>query len=87
MRNHIITAIVIACCVGGSAAAAEEKSALVSFKVLSPELAVELAQGALADCRKKGYQVAVAVVDRFGILQALIRDRFAGPHTPDTARR
>lgn len=87
MRNHIITAIAVAWCVGGSAAAAEQKSALVSFKVLSPELAVELAQGALADCRKRGYQVAVVVVDRFGILQALIRDRFAGPHTPDTARR
>ena len=87
MRNHIFSAIAIAWCVGGSAAAAEEKSALVSFKVLSPELAVELAQGALADCRKRGYQVAVVVVDRFGILQALIRDRFAGPHTPDTARR
>ncbi len=87
MHNQIITAIAIAWCVGGSAAAAEQKSALVSFKVLSPELAVELAQGALADCRKRGYQVAVAVVDRFGILQALIRDRFAGPHTPDTARR
>ena len=87
MRNHMFAAIAIACWVGGPAAAAEETPALVTFKVLSPELAVELAQGALADCRKRGYQVAVAVVDRFGILQALIRDRFAGPHTPDTARR
>ncbi len=87
MRIHIFTAIAIAACVGGPAAAAEETSALVSFKVMRPELAVELAQGALVDCRKRGYQVAVAVVDRSGILQALIRDRFAGPHTPDTARR
>ena len=26
-------------------------------------------------------------VDRFGNLQVLLKDRFAGPHTPDTARR
>jgi len=29
----------------------------------------------------------IAVVDRFGTLQMLLRDRFAGPHTPETARR
>jgi len=27
------------------------------------------------------------VVDRFGIQQVLLRDRFAGPHTPSTATR
>jgi uncharacterized protein GlcG (DUF336 family) len=31
--------------------------------------------------------VAVAVVDRGGNVQALLRDRFAGPHTPETAIR
>ena len=36
---------------------------------------------------KKRYSVAVAVVDRGGNLQAFSRDRFAGPHTPDTAIR
>jgi len=44
-----------------------------------------LAQATLQSCRDSGYQVAVAVVDRGGNVQALIRDRFAGPHTPDTA--
>jgi uncharacterized protein GlcG (DUF336 family) len=29
--------------------------------------------------------VAVAVVDRFGATQVMLRDRFAGPHTPATA--
>jgi uncharacterized protein GlcG (DUF336 family) len=27
----------------------------------------------------------VAVVDRMGVVQVLLRDRFAGPHTPETA--
>ena len=32
-----------------------------------------------------GYQVVVAVVDRAGTLQLLLRDRFAGAHTVDIA--
>lgn len=59
--------------------------ALVAFKSLSPELALDLARGALAECRKRGYQASVAVVDRFGVTQVMLRDRFAGAHTPATA--
>ena len=54
---------------------------------LTPEVALKLTQATLEACRAEGYQVAVAVVDRGGNLQALIRDRFAGPHTPVTAER
>jgi len=64
---------------------ARAQDALATFKLLSPDLALELAQATLADCRKRGYQVAVAVVDRFGVPQVMLRDRFAGPHTPRTA--
>ncbi len=67
--------------------AAAEDPALVTFKVLSPSVALELAQAAMENCRKSGFQVAVSVVDRFGTPQILLRDRFAGPHTPETARR
>lgn len=58
---------------------------LVTYKSLSPELALALARGALDSCRSRGYQVAVAVVDRFGVTQVMLRDRFAGSHTPSTA--
>lgn len=57
----------------------------VTYKSLSVELALELARAALSDCQKRGFQVAVSVVDRFGNPQVLLRDRFAGPHTPSTA--
>ncbi len=70
---------------GFGSAKAEE--ALISFKVLSPAVALELAQATLEACRNEGYQVAVAVVDRLGITQVILRDRYAGPHTPETARR
>src|SRR3954467_11202987 len=58
---------------------------LVAYKSLGPELALELARAALANCRTRGYQVAVAVVDRFGVTQVVLRDRFAGAHTVPTA--
>ena len=58
---------------------------LVTFKSMSVDLALALARGALADCQKQGFQVTVAVVDRFGVTQVLLRDRFAGAHTVPTA--
>lgn len=61
------------------------EESLVTYKSLTPELALELARAALSSCRARGYQVAVAVVDRFGVTQVMLRDRFAGPHTPSTA--
>jgi uncharacterized protein GlcG (DUF336 family) len=60
---------------------------LVPMNQLSPDAALELAQASLASCRSSGFQVAVAVVDRMGVTQVLLRDRYAGPHTPDTAVR
>jgi uncharacterized protein GlcG (DUF336 family) len=78
-----VTALVAAMLLAPLPARAQD--ALVSFKVLSPDAALELAQAALSECRKRGYQAAVAVVDRFGVTQVMLRDRFAGPHTPSTA--
>ncbi|HZM35807.1 MAG TPA: heme-binding protein [Burkholderiales bacterium] len=59
--------------------------ATFAVRLLTPETAQKAAQAALAKCRSGGYQVAVAVVDRMGVVQVMLRDRFAGPHTPDMA--
>ena len=56
-----------------------------TVRLLTPETAQRIVQAALQACRAGGYQVAVAVVDRSGLAQALLRDRFAGQHTPDVA--
>src|SRR5258708_25042306 len=56
-----------------------------TVKLLTPETALKAAQAALARCRASGYQVAVAVTDRMGVVQVVLRDRFAGAHTPDMA--
>lgn len=52
---------------------------------LTPETALVAAKAALEACRKQGFQVAVAVTDRAGITQVLLRDRFAGAHTVEVA--
>jgi len=83
--RHLTLACGIALAAAPAATAQEE--ALVSFSVMKPEITVKLAEAALESCRAKGAQIAVAVVDRFGNLQVMLRDRFAGPHTPETARR
>ncbi len=80
-------ALLLPLAAGWSLPATAEEDALISFQVMRPEIALKLAQGALEHCRSEGAQVAVAVVDRFGVLQVMLRDRYAGPHTPETARR
>jgi uncharacterized protein GlcG (DUF336 family) len=60
---------------------------MATFRSLTLETALEVAQAAMKKCRDDGFQVAISVVDRGGIPQVTLRDRFAGPHTPDTATR
>lgn len=83
--KRLLHAVVIACTF--STANADSDDALASFKMMTPETALELAKATLEDCRERGYQTAVAVVDRFGGVQVILRDLLAGPHTPETARR
>jgi len=58
---------------------ARAEEAIVTYKSLAPDVAFDLARAALNQCRKDGYQVAVAVLDRFGIPLVVLRDQFAGP--------
>jgi uncharacterized protein GlcG (DUF336 family) len=83
MKTRLVLAGLLLAIASAPSGSAQE--ALVTHKVLSPETALDLARAALASCRERGFQVAVAVVDRFGLPQVMLRDRFAGPHTPATA--
>ena len=56
-----------------------------TVRLLTPETALATAQAALKKCRDSGCQGAGAVVDRGGVTQVMLRDRFAGAHTPRTA--
>ena len=82
-KRTLLIALAAAGLAAGTGASAQD--ATFSVRLLTPETALKASQAALARCRGNGFQVAVAVVDRMGVVQVLLRDRFAGPHTPETA--
>ena len=79
MRPLVIAALLALALPAGA------QDATYTVRLLTPETALAAAQAALKKCRDSGWQVAVAVVDRGGITQVMLRDRFAGAHTPRTA--
>lgn len=83
LKRRAFAAAVTATLTISSARAGDE--ALVTYKSLTPDVALEAAQSAMKKCRDDGYQVAVAVVDRFGQPQVLLRDRYAGLPAADIA--
>ena len=54
---------------------------------ISLQLATTMANAAIAACKKDGFDVSVAVVDRAGDLKVLLRADTANPHNADLARR
>jgi uncharacterized protein GlcG (DUF336 family) len=81
--RYLVSALAIYALAGSVQTRAQDS--LIGYKSLAPEIALDLARAALADCQQRGFQVAIAVVDRFGVIQVVLRDRYAGPHTPATA--
>ena len=55
--------------------------------VLPLSLATKAASAAVEQCTKDGYRVSAAVVDRAGVVRALLREDGAGPHTVDSSRK
>ncbi len=55
--------------------------------VLPLSLAVKAATAAVEYCKKDGYKVSAAVVDKGGVLRALLRTDGAGSHTVDSSRK
>ena len=82
MMQTLITTLAL---LATTAALAQTSTATHTVRVLTPEAAQKAVNAAMAECRRQGFQVAVAVVDRAGVTQSLLRDRFAGAHTPDVA--
>lgn len=87
MRIRQLKLTVMAAILLAATSAVADGHALFTTKSLTPETAMKAVTAAMKKCRAEGYQVAIAVVDRMGNLQAMLRDRYAGAHTPETARR
>jgi uncharacterized protein GlcG (DUF336 family) len=80
----VIAAVLLA---GGVHAAVNAADELPKESVLPAALAGKAAQAALDFCKKDGYRVSASVVDRAGVLRAMLRADGAGPHTVDSSRK
>jgi len=71
----------------GFAQAASAADELPREAVLPLALASKAAAAAQEKCKQDGYRVTVAVVDRAGILRALLRGDGAAPHSVDSSTK
>lgn len=60
---------------------------VVMQRNLSLAMAKTIAEGALAECKSKGYNTSAAVVDRAGQVLVILRDEQATTQTAEMARR
>jgi uncharacterized protein GlcG (DUF336 family) len=59
---------------------------VVTERNISAALAAEAVAAAVEACAGRGFRVSAAVVDRSGVLKALLRADGAGPHTVSSAQ-
>jgi len=64
----------------------DKNETFIGIRVLSASTAATIATVAEQNCFKKGYQVSVAVTDRYGTLLAFSRNPLAGAHTIDVSQ-
>lgn len=81
----VIAWVVLA--VGGWPAMTKAAEDLPKESVLPAALAGKAVQAALEFCKKDGYRVSASVVDRAGVLRAMLRADGAGPHTVESSRK
>lgn len=86
MSRQLLTAVLAGALAMPTIATAED-AMVVPVKRLSADTAVKIAQAAVAECRKKGIQIAATVVDRDGTVQAVVRDTIAAPLTLTISRQ
>ena len=86
-KSHYLSILYFTCLLLTPGLLFANASALYSYKSLSIDLANKAVNEGMKSCRKMGYSVAIAIVDRGGNVQVVLRDRFAGPHTVETAIR
>lgn len=60
---------------------------IVSDKSIGMDLARDIANEAVLACREDGYHVSAVVVDRYGLVRAVLRDDLAARFTVEIAER
>jgi len=72
---------VVAGLVLGAMATTSMAADFITQRVMSMEMARDIAQATVDSCRAMGYQTSAVVVDRGGHPQAILRDTLAAPFT------
>ncbi len=60
---------------------------LVAERNVSMSMANDAALATVEKCRADGFRVTVVILDRAGVIKAVLRDDNTSPHTVDTARK
>lgn len=87
MRSILISGALAALLVLGAFPSAPRADDLPREATLPLALAIKAATAAVEKCMQDGYRVSAAVVDRGGVVRALLRGDGAGPHTVDSSRK
>jgi uncharacterized protein GlcG (DUF336 family) len=78
---------IVVAAVFASAVPFTSQGQVLTERNISLQLALNIANAAMAACKTDGYDVTAAVVDRAGDLKVLLRADTANPHNADLARR
>lgn len=79
--------VLVTILIAGSMDAVSLAEELPHEGMLPLALASKAAAAAVEKCKQDGYRVSAAVVDRAGVLKALMRGDGAGPHTTDSSSK
>ncbi len=60
---------------------------VLNIKLMTLDLTRDIDNHTLDDCRKKGYNAAVVIVDRDGAQQVVLRDAYVSRHAIEIAQR
>jgi uncharacterized protein GlcG (DUF336 family) len=64
-----------------------QASDVIASRLMSMELARDIAVAAVEACREAGFQVSAVVVDRSGVVQAVLRDAYASRFNTEIATK
>ena len=82
---QLTSTLLIAAVIGVASLTAQGQ--VLTERNISLQLALTIANAAMAQCKADGFDVTAAVVDRAGDLKVLLRADTANPHNADLARR
>ncbi|HVA94659.1 MAG TPA: heme-binding protein [Candidatus Dormibacteraeota bacterium] len=80
LRNRIvgIVAVTVFFVAASSVGAAPQSKGLITEKTISTDMALTMAQAAIAKCRSENYHVSVHVIDASGLDKVAMRDDGSG---------